>query len=165
MCACKLYAFKHKRTHQTKSPIMSVESEKCNEITGLDCTYIMKCNQNTLIINKSLCCIYIIHELKLNSFWSPGIYMKRCISFIFTVFIALNSNGRYAPKHKHQIPCVVSHFTENGWQRLCYIHRAVYNWGRCGMHEDATACLTGACRLVCTAKTRTKCPPFSLWRG
>ena len=38
MCACKLYAFKHKRTHQTKSPFMSVESENCNEITGLDCT-------------------------------------------------------------------------------------------------------------------------------
>ena len=42
MCACKLYAFKHKRTHQTNSPFMSVESEKCNEITGLDCTKSLK---------------------------------------------------------------------------------------------------------------------------
>ena len=38
ICACKLYAFNHKRTHQTKSPFMSVESKKCNEITGPNCT-------------------------------------------------------------------------------------------------------------------------------
>ena len=38
MWDCKLYAFKHKRTHQTNSPFMFVEWGKCNEITGLDCT-------------------------------------------------------------------------------------------------------------------------------
>ena len=38
MCTCKLCAFKHKRTHRTKSPFMALESKKCNEITGPNCT-------------------------------------------------------------------------------------------------------------------------------
>ena len=38
MCACKPYAFKHKRTHEIKYPFLSVESKKCNGITGPICT-------------------------------------------------------------------------------------------------------------------------------
>ena len=52
MCACKLYVSKHERTHQTKSPFLSVESKKCNEITGPNCTNIPLIETVNIIIEE-----------------------------------------------------------------------------------------------------------------